>query len=425
MAGKRTTPSNTPATERAEDVKPEAINWLWPVEGNLPESDDNFRPGRIPGGMLTVIGGRPGRGKSMASAYFAADVSNRKTQRNGVLLNNMEDPVAQVLRPRLEAAGANLHNVHFFNFVLPKDDLGIEQQVEMLRSMIYALNIGLIICDPIAACLAVSLYNDQEVRRVLSPLTKMLAETGTAMLAIAHVNKHISKNADPQAAFGGSGGGLMGAARAAYAFDRDPSDETVRVMASVKFNLGPEPEGSIAFDMESEEWRLGSGKDEKVIRTGKLAYLHDAHPATAQQILTGKAEGDDGVPAEKKAIAAEWVTAYLVTYRTQQGEWPAAKVVREDAAEEGISLMTLKRASQEVGVVKARKGFGPGSYIEWSLPDDHPDMQQLSLTGATAGADAADGDDDTPPEPVDMSQFEAALEAAEDDTETEGEGTGA
>lgn len=407
MASKANTP-NHPATTRADAVKPEPIKWLWPIEGNLAEEEEDYRPGRIPAGMLTVIGGRPGRGKSMVTAFFTAEVSNRKApERNGVLFSNMEDPVAQVLRPRLESAGANLHNVHFFNFFLPKDDAGIERQVEMLRSMIRALNIGLIVADPVAAHMGVSLYNDQEVRRVLSPLTKMLAEEGCAMIAVAHVNKHISKNSDPQAAFGGSGGGLMGAARAAYAFDKDPQDETVRVMASVKFNLGPDPAGSIAFDMESEEWRLGTGKDEKVIRTGKLAFLHDTHPATAQEILTGKAEGGDGeVPAEKKAIAAEWITGYLVSYYVQQGEWPAAKVVREDAADEGISLMTLKRASQDIGVVKARKGFGPGSYIEWSLPADHPDVQQLNVTGVTAGLDAADAQQ---PGVTDLSDLEAAL----------------
>lgn len=425
MASKKNQPP-TPGTLRASDVKAEPINWLWPAEGNLAEEEEDYRAGRIPDGMFTLLGGRPGRGKSMAAAYFAAYVSNLPGPRNGVLFSNMEDPVAQVQRPRLEAVGANLRNVHFFNFFLPKDDMGIEQSVEMLRTMIYGLGIKLILVDPIAAHLGVSIYNDQETRRVLSPLTAMLAETQTALIAVSHVNKHISKNADPQSAFGGSGGGLMGAARAAYAFDKDPSDESIRVMAHVKFNLGQEPQTSIAFEMEEETW-LQTGLAESVtekkdgsrvkrtIRTGKLVFLTDEHPADAKTILTGGDGEGEGVPAEKKAIAAEWLTGYLVGYKQQTNEWPAAKVVRDDANDQGISFATLRRAAKEVGVIKARKGFGPNSYIEWVLPEDHPAMAQLTLTAALPPE--ADGDE-SEPDPIDidtLASLEAALEATPDE----------
>lgn len=405
--------TNTPNTAiKAADVEPEAIEWLWPLEANLPEDDENHRAGKIPAGMLTTIDGRPGEGKSTLTAFLATEVSNRKAPyRNGVIFSNMEDPIAQVLRPRLEAAGANLQNVHFFNFFLGKRDEEIERTVEMLRSMIRALNVALIIADPIAAHLGVSLYNDQEVRRVLSPLTKMLAEEGVSLIAIAHANKHVSVKGDNDAleAVGGSGGGLVGASRAVYAFGRDPEDESIRVLAQQKCNIAARSAG-VAFDMEDSEWVVGSGDKATVIRSGKLVFLSDEHKATPRAILAGKKGEGEGVPAEKKAIAAEWLTSYLVGYYGQAGEWPAAKVVRDDAADQGISFATLKRASAEVGVVKGRKGFGPGSYIEWILPDSHPAMQQLALPAMVAGDEAAT-EDGPEPEPIDFDTL-AGLEQA-------------
>jgi hypothetical protein len=46
---------------KAGDIKPRDVEWLWRE--------------RIPLGELTLIGGRPGRGKSLCACYLAAEVS--------------------------------------------------------------------------------------------------------------------------------------------------------------------------------------------------------------------------------------------------------------------------------------------------------------------------------------------------------------
>lgn len=411
---------------RASDVEAKAVKYLWPAEANLPEGHDEYIPGILPEGMLTTIAGRPGEGKSMTTAYLAAYVSNLKEERNGVLFSNMEDAVAQVLRPRLEAAGADLKNVHFFNFNLPKEPEALAGAIEMLERMILALNIRMIVADPIAAHLQSSLYNDQEVRRALSPLTKMLARTETTFVAVAHVNKHTSKKAHPLSAIGGSGGGLVGASRAVYVFGKDPEDEAVRVLAPAKFNLGVEP-SSVAFDMESEEWTLGSGTKTAIIRTGKLSLLSYAHPATASTILAGAAaDGEgDGTPAEKKAIAAEWLTGYL-----SQGQITVADV-RKDAADQGISWMTLRRAAEELGVRRIRiytQGTGKRGvdHVEWALPDGllkalglptSTDVQPFA-TPSGEEAPVAASDDSV------LAGLEAALAATDEEDEEGGEDVG-
>jgi hypothetical protein len=50
----------------------------------------------------------------------------------------------------------------------------------------------------------------------------------------------------------------------------------------------------------------------------------------------------------------------------RERERPAAEVMTEAEAA-GISLRTLKRAKQHLGVQVRRRGFGPGSHLTWQL----------------------------------------------------------
>lgn len=62
---------------------------------------------RIPRGMITVIAGRPGDGKGLVGRFIAAEVSRDRT----VIMSSREDPIAEVVRPGLRLAGADLENV--------------------------------------------------------------------------------------------------------------------------------------------------------------------------------------------------------------------------------------------------------------------------------------------------------------------------
>ena len=64
-------------------------------------------PGRVPLGMVTVLSGIGGLGKSTLTALWAAE-------NPGVtLIATAEDSLGATVRPRLEAAGADLERVHF------------------------------------------------------------------------------------------------------------------------------------------------------------------------------------------------------------------------------------------------------------------------------------------------------------------------
>ena len=69
----------------------------------------------------------------------------------------------------------------------------------------------------------------------------------------------------------------------------------------------------------------------------------------------------------KREAASEWLTNHLAA----QGQ---AKVpdIKAAARVEDIAWRTMRRAADELGVIKQPHGHGPRSYTTWELPPDHP-----------------------------------------------------
>jgi len=92
---------------RISDVKPEAVKWLV--------------PGLIPLGKITIVDGDPGLGKSTLLVDIAARVSTASVMPNGtigdlrepanVIILSAEDGAGDTIRPRLEAAEADVERI--------------------------------------------------------------------------------------------------------------------------------------------------------------------------------------------------------------------------------------------------------------------------------------------------------------------------
>jgi len=341
---------------RADKIRAEEIRFLW---------------GNFPRGMLTLIAGRPGEGKSMFTAYLAAEVTK---QRDGyVLFSNMEDPLPQVVRPRLEAAGARLERILFWTPFLPK-------QIADLEEIIREHKIKLIVLDPIAAHLSVSIYNDQEARAALSPFSALLARTSCACVAVHHTVKNSSAAGHPLRAVGGSGGGLPGAARAVFIWGVNPVDADERVLVPIKFNIAEMPK-TAHFEMDDEEVVIGRGKKAKLMQTGRLLYMaQNTISVDAWNVINHGQAGTPGTNVDKRAEAAEWLTHYLAL-----GKRPA-KEIKEDSAQYGLSWRTIRRAAEAIEIVITRQGFGAGGKSYWELPPGHP---ALLVSGDEEEPDAA------------------------------------
>lgn len=332
---KATRPNDPPT---ADSIQRKRIDWLW--------------RNRFPKGMLSLIAGRPGQGKSLFAALLAAEVSKKAD----VIFSNREDPLAQVVRPRLEAAGANLSRVHFFSPTLPDDLPALERQIKRTKAK-------LVILDPAASHLRPSMFNDQDVRTALAPAAEMAERQNCAILMISHTVKYVSPKAHPLTAIGGSGGGMTGAARAIFLFGVDPADTTQRALVPVKFNIGPKPLG-ITFELDEIEFYDSRDRIETV--AGRLITVSDAENINPLSVLLDPdAAKVTGPGAEKREAAAEWLTNYL-----SLGPRPTNDV-REDAIQYGMSWATLRRSSVDLEIEKYKEKTANGQWY-WGLPLGHP-----------------------------------------------------
>ena len=230
------------ALTRLADVKPERVEWLW--------------SGWLPRGKPVTLDGDPGLGKSTLALEFTATVTaggawpdgTRCDYPGAVLLMSAEDGLADTVRPRLDAAGADVTRVHAIEGVPTIDESGevvlrppTLADVSAVEEAIIHTDARLLIVDVIMAYLpsGTDSHRDQDVRRVLSRLASVADRTGCTVLLLRHLNK--AKGGDPLYRGGGSIG-IVGAARAGMLVAADPDDPERRVLASVKSNLGPPPE---------------------------------------------------------------------------------------------------------------------------------------------------------------------------------------
>lgn len=322
---------------RAADVKPEKVEFLW--------------LDRIPKGTLTLIGGRPGEGKSLFTNFLAAHVTKSG---GAVVMSNPEDGLTSVKVPRLLAAKADTRLIHFWpNKVRLPDD------VELLEQLVVFHGVELVTIDPIAKHI-----RGKDPASALEPVVAMAERTGCAVVGVHHIVKRLPKDCHPRDAFGGAYGGWLGTARCAHILGpAEAGDEGTRYMATVKANFGPDERPSVEFYIEEVEIDLPEGD---VTETGRMVLVSESAGVTGSEIVQWKGGGYKHQPADgpKMELAKELLSMLLLK------EPLPAQEVWNRGAEAGVSKMTLKRASQEMGIVKKRVGSGAGSFVLWSLPVD-------------------------------------------------------
>ncbi|MGZ9828755.1 AAA family ATPase [Tsukamurella ocularis] len=324
------------------DVAPERITWLW--------------PGRIPAGKLVTLDGDPSLGKSTLALTFAATITSGAEWPDGapcehpgaVVLLSGEDGLADTVRPRLDAAGADVTRVHAVSGITDVAPDGTVHlvpptlaDVRQLGQLVERVGARLLVVDVLMAYLPskTDAHRDQDVRRILSALADMADRTGCTVLLLRHLNK--AKGGDPMYRGGGSIG-IVGAARAGMLVAADPEDSAVRVLASVKSNLGVAP-SSLRYTLTSAE-----GTD-----VARVEWL-GVDERDARTLL---AEPDQ----ETATGVDEWLREHLAAATDRQMK---ATDVFRDADANGYSKDQVKRAKRRLGV----KAIKDASAWWWSLP---------------------------------------------------------
>lgn len=316
---------------RLADVTSTTIRWLW--------------RSRIPLGKLTVLDGDPGLGKSLISLDIAARLSTARPMPDGtksdladpagVVLCTVEDDLGDTVRPRLEAAGADLSRIVHIKAVHDGDSerMLTLRDLDSIREAISRVSAKLVIIDPLMAYLPgkADAHRDQDVRSVLAPLAVMAAELGVAILVIRHLNK--APGGNPLYRGGGSIG-VIAAARSGLLVTKDPEDGERCSLAVTKSNLAKLPL-ALAYRVTENAAKIPS-----IVWEGATEY-------TANMLLTvqGKGKGRSALDEAKDFL------------REVRAEGPVStEVVQQQAAQAGIANRPLKRARADLGIEAKRVG---------------------------------------------------------------------
>lgn len=331
----------------ASTVERERLQWLW--------------PGYIALGKEGMLVGDADQGKSTITCDLAARVTRGDLMPDestglrtpyGVVMLVSEDGYADTVRPRLEAAGADLDRVYFVKATLPdgwEDTLTLPDDIEGLREAITKCDAKLIIVDPVIAFLGdkVDSYSNHQIRRAMRPLHVLAQETGVAVLGISHPSRGRG-NGNPLDFSGGSLGFVQSARNAALVH-KDPDEDGGFVLASIKCNLGIKP--------ESLSYRIVPWAEDEAV--GRIEWGESA-PYTAAQLLAGKSADDnpDAVITARNLIRAKMGPGSVVP----------AKDMLEAAAANNVSKSALRRARVDLKVTTHKDGLTGG--WEWHYPED-------------------------------------------------------
>ena len=164
------------------DVKATPIKWLWYPFFAI--------------GKISLLQGDPGDGKSTMMLRLIAELSNGGVTPDGqalgrpqrVLYQCSEDGVADTIKPRLEACGADCRNVAFINEELYS---GLTLDDERLRQAIIEFRPRLVVIDPIQAYIGSDsdLQIAGRARKLMSRLGMWASTYDCAIVLIGHLNK--------------------------------------------------------------------------------------------------------------------------------------------------------------------------------------------------------------------------------------------
>ena len=291
-------------------VRTKELHWLW--------------RGYIPLGKVSILEGDPNLGKSLLAADLASRVTTTGAMPDGtqgitgeVEMWCAEDDLEDTVRPRLEAAGCNLNRIRYsndFELMPLRNRLAMHPQTRLL------------IVDPFSALMMFhrkQANEENEVRDVLQPYIVLAQQKEIAVLFVRHWNKSDAG----KAIYKGSGSiAISAAARSTMMVAPYPSDEEIKILASVKSNLAQRP-----FSL-------------KYIIQHSHSSGHPAIEWLGPSTLSADDLTDQGQRLTKVNLAASYIEGLLA-----HGEIPSQRF-DEIMKAKGFALRTVERARRDANV---------------------------------------------------------------------------
>ncbi len=233
------------SAHKYSEVHARKIDWLW-----YPY---------IAFGKITLLQGDPGDGKSTFILQLASLLTRGRNLPDGskakkpinVIYQCKEDSPEDTIKPRLILADADCDRVFFFS---NEPELALDDQ--RLENAIRNVGAKLVIFDPIQSFIPrdADMMNAVKMRSVMSALSKVAEQCGCAIVLVGH----LTKDSGNKSLYRGLGSiDIAAVARSILMIYRDEDNPSVRIMAQIKNNLGPEGM-DILFELKEEqgfEWK--------------------------------------------------------------------------------------------------------------------------------------------------------------------------
>ncbi|MGG7101017.1 AAA family ATPase [Rhodococcus sp. 24CO] len=309
-------------------------------------------------GGLNLLAGREGLGKSTLAVWLAASVTRGSlkgelygTPRNVIYLCTEDDP-GYTVRPRLQAADANLDRVQFVNVRTDGGEadgtVSLPGDLRELERLIAEHDVALVVLDAATSVMdsRIDGHDDRKVRQFLEPLNRSAARLDYCVLGICHFGKKDSND---------TGKLILGSLawsqvpRSVLAVAKRPNTDEL-VITNTKSNLAPEtPSASVRIVPALVETLDGPTS------VGRIEWGGETTD-DARDLLASSDEDDD----------REGVAAWLHDFLEEQGLAPA-KDVKDAARKVGYSERVVQRTAKRLRVIYHHRGFPRTTH--WSLPD--------------------------------------------------------
>jgi hypothetical protein len=304
-------------------------------------------------GKIAMLDGDPGIGKGLLTIQLAANLSRAYplpdqqgqptlpiSKPRPTLLLTAEDGLADTLKARLEAAGADCAKIHVLTGWLGREDevrAFTLQHMDILEQALKEVRPGLLIIDPIQAYVGdIDIHRSNATRPLLTALKTVIEPYHCASVCVRHPGKG---QQDGKALYRGLGTmDFIGAARTGLFAEQHPLDPNKALLAHHKSNIGPLGRTQVY------------SKDQGEFRWVGVSRLN-------AEVVAGSGRGPDRYAFLE---AVYWLEGYM-----RPGLPYKAKDLEEALSEEGFHAGVMKRAKKALGIVSTKQG----EIWYWKMPD--------------------------------------------------------
>ena len=328
-----------------EGLEMEPVTWIW--KGWLAKAKFHLIAGAPEAGKTTI-------GLSIAAAISAGNYwpDETRAQAGNCLIWTSEDGLADTIKPRLIAMGADLTRVWFIESQREAD--GKMRPFDPARDMPSLMDaagkipggIDFLMLDPVVAAVGTKTnsHNNAETRNALQPVLDFAETADCAVLGVTHftkgtVGKDPVERVTGSVAFGALARIIMIATK-----NESGNGDPPRIFVRAKSNISLSG-GGFGYDIVASP--LYERPD--IIAT-QIAWQGPIE-GSARELLA-EAEGEEpGGGLSKKDQAKRFLKTALAN-----GERPQ-KEIEAEAKQEGIAEHTLRRAAKDIATSR-KDGFG-------------------------------------------------------------------